>query len=186
MYESRPATSALTRIHVRVGARSASLRVAAAVLVIAAMAIGAIFAIAGEATATPATKKVTGHIETQLAPGPQCQAASGLCFAGRIHGVISGSFSGGINSITPTLQADVALIDATTTISTRHGDLHFAHQQAVYNINATGRGEFAWILRITSGTGRYAGATGYLQGAGNTPPSTGESTTTYIGEIKLG
>ncbi len=72
------------------------------------------------------------------------------------------------------------------TIRTKHGNLHFAHEQIVYNTTPTGRGEFAWLLEITGGTGRYAGATGYLQGAGNAPPSTGVSTSPYLGEITLG
>ena len=91
-----------------------------------------------------------------------------------------------MNSITPTAQPDIALVDASVTIHTRDGDLHFEHEQILYNINPTGRGEFAWILEITSGTGRYAGATGYIQGAGNAPPATGLSTSRYIGEITLG
>ena len=116
-----------------------------------------------------------GPYRSQLAQGPDCQAATGQCFAGRIYGrALSGSFTGGINSITPTAQEGVMLIDAATTIRTRRGSLHFAHQQAVYNVTPTGRGEFSWILRITAGTGRFAGATGYLAGAGNTPPSTGD------------
>jgi hypothetical protein len=124
---------------IRARRRSAGpLRIAAGVLVSAAIATVTVAAIGGEATATPAVLKVTGHIETQLAPGPDCKAATGLCFAGKIHGVISGSFTGGINSITPTAQEDVALIDAATLISTRRGDLQFAHQQAVYNIKPDG------------------------------------------------
>jgi hypothetical protein len=79
----------------------------------------------------------------------------------------------------------VALVDATVTIHTHHGDLNFAHEQIVYNTTPNGRGEFSWVLEITSGTGRYAGATGYLQGAGNAPPSTGVSTSKYLGEIAL-
>ena len=82
MYESRSSASTLTRIHMRLGVRSGRLRIGAAVLVSAAFAVAAVAAIAGDATATPATTKVTGHIETQLAPGPDCQAATGLCFAG--------------------------------------------------------------------------------------------------------
>jgi hypothetical protein len=79
----------------------------------------------------------------------------------------------------------VALVDATVTIHTQHGDLNFAHEQIVYNTAPNVRGEFSWLLEITSGTGRYAGATGYLQGAGNAPPATGVSTSKYIGEITL-
>ena len=175
-----------TRIRGRLGAgrdprRAASVGVAAGLI-----AIGAIAGIAGQATAKSSVLKVKGHYRSQLAQGPDCAAVTGQCFAGRIYGrTLSGSFTGGINSVTPTAQEDVMLIDAATTIRTRRGSLHFAHQQAVYNVNPTGRGEFSWILRITGGTGRFAGATGYLAGAGNTPPSTGRSTSTYFGEITL-
>ena len=186
MYDSRSSTPLPTRVRGRLGAPRRPLRVASVGLAAGAIATAAIAGIAGQATAKPSVLKVKGHYKSQLAPGPDCEAVTGQCFAGRIYGrAISGSFSGGINSITPTAQEDVMLIDAATTIRTRLGSLHFAHQQAVYNVNPTGRGEFSWILRITRGTGRYAGATGYLAGAGNTPPSTGRSTSTYFGEIKL-
>jgi hypothetical protein len=183
MYDSSSATPKSTRTRGRLGGRRFSLRVACVGFAVGAVAIGAI---AGHATAKPSVLKVKGHYRAQVAAGPDCEAATGQCFAGRIYGrALSGSFSGAINAITPTAQEDVMLVDAATTIRTRRGSLHFAHQQAVYNVNPTGRGEFSWILRITRGTGRYAGATGYLAGAGNTPPSTGRSTSTYFGEIKL-
>ena len=185
MHASRSSTPALTRIRGRFGAPRRPLAVASVGLA-ATVAIAAITGIAGQAAAKPSVLKVKGHYKTQLASGPDCKAATKQCFAGKIYGEdISGSFTGGINSITPTAQEDVMLIDAVTKITTKRGNLHFAHQQAVYNVNPTGRGEFSWILRITRGTGRYAGATGYLQGIGNTPPSTGKSTSAYFGEIKL-
>lgn len=167
------------------GWRSGSprLRRAAAVVLVAGAAAGA--GLAGQATAQPATVKVTGHIKTLLAGGPDCASATGLCFAGDVHGVVRGTIKGELNSATPTQQPGVQLIDATTTIHTRVGDLSFAHEQVVYNTTPDGRGEFSWLMEITGGTGRYAGATGYLQGAGNAPPATGVSTSDYIGEIKL-
>ena len=175
-----------TRIRGRLGAGRRPLRVASVGVAAGVIAIGAIAGIAGQATAKSSLLKVKGHYRSQLAQGPDCQAATGQCFAGRIYGrALRGSFTGGINSITPTAQEGVMLIDAATTIRTRRGSLHFAHQQAVYDVTPTGRGEFSWILRITGGTGRFAGATGYLAGAGNTPPSTGRSTSTYFGEITL-
>ena len=186
MYDSTSSTPVLTRIRGRLGGPWRPLRVASVGLAGGAIALGAIAGIAGQATAKSSVLKVKGHYKAQVAVGPGCEAATGRCFAGRIYGrAISGSFTGAINSITPTAQEDVMLIDAATTIRTKRGSLHFAHQQAVYNVNPSGRGEFSWILRITRGTGRFAGATGYLAGAGNTPPSTGRSTSTYFGEIKL-
>jgi len=141
--------------------------------------------LASQATAQPSAMKVAGKIQTLLGPGPNCTAATGLCFAGEIHGDVSGTMEGAVNSFTPTQQPAVSLVDATVTIHTHHGDLYFAHEQIVYNTAPKGRGEFSWLLEITSGTERYAGATGYLQGAGNAPPSTGVSTSKCIGEITL-
>jgi len=154
---------------------------------LAVVAVGAVAGagLASQATAQPSAMKVSGKIETLLGPGPNCTAATGLCFAGKVHGDVKGTIKGVVNSFVPTQQPDVALVDATVTIHTHHGDLNFAHEQVVYNTTPNGRGEFAWLLEITSGTGRYAGATGYLQGAGNAPPSTGVSTSKYIGEITL-
>ena len=163
-------------------ARSRLRRAVVATLVVAGTGIAGL---SGQATAQPATTKVTGHVATQISGGPDCDAPSGQCFAGEIKGVVSGTVEAAINSITPTVQPDIALVDASVTIHTRDGDLRFEHEQIVYNINPTGRGEFSWILRITSGTGRYAGATGFLQGAGTAPPATGVSTSPYVGEIKL-
>src|ERR1044072_1464505 len=173
MHASRSSPPALTRIRGRFGAPGRPLAVASGALA-APVAIAAITGIAGQAAAKPSVLKVKGHYKTQLASGPDCKAATKQCFAGKIYGEdVSGSFSGGINSITPTAQEDVMLIDAVTKITTKRGNLHFAHQQAVYNVNPTGRGEFSWILRITRGTGRYAGATGDLAGGGQPPPAPG-------------
>ena len=154
---------------------------------LAVVAAGAVAGagLASQATAQPSVMKVTGKLESLLGPGPNCTAATGLCFAGSINGDVSGTIKGAVNSFVPTQQPDVSLVDATVTIHTHHGDLNFAHEQVVYNTTPNGRGEFSWLLEITGGTGRYAGATGYLQGAGNAPPATGVSTSKYIGEITL-
>jgi hypothetical protein len=172
-------TSQITRW---LGVRPRLRRSALAVVTVGAVA-GA--GLASHATAQPSAMKVTGKIEALLGPGPNCTAATGLCFAGKVHGDVKGTIDGVVNSFVPTQQPDRALVDATVTIHTHHGDLNFAHEQIVYNTTPNGRGEFSWLLEITSGTGRYAGATGYLQGAGNAPPSTGVSTSTYVGEITI-
>ena len=143
----------------------------------------AIVAIAPQATAQPATLKIDGKIKTQLA---SCAAPAGLCFDGTVKGDLKGTIHGDINSLAPTQQPGVQLVDVTTTIHTKKGDLHFAHEQVVYNTTPDGDGEFSWLMEITGGTGIYAGATGYMQGAGNAPPATGVSTSPYVGEITLG
>ena len=175
-------TSPATAIRERL-ANSSRLRRTAVALVAAGAIAGA--GVASQAIAQPATLKVTGNIETLLGPSPSCESATGLCFAGDVHGAVSGSIEGDLNNIAPTLQPDISLVDAAVTIHTNHGDLQFAHEQVVLNTAPNSNGEFSWLMEITGGTGRYAGATGYLQGAGTASPSTGESASTYVGEIAL-
>jgi len=80
----------------------------------------------------------------------------------------------------------VVLIDASFTIHAPHGDLNVAHEQIVYNTAPSSDGEFSILGEVTSGTGRYAGATGYVMGVGTRPLSTGVATGSYVGEITLG
>ncbi len=157
----------------------------AAVIAAIAVAVGGA-GIAGQAVADSGTMKVSGSVETLLGPGPDCAAPTGLCFPGEIRGSLTGPVEGEVNSFTPTQQPGVSLADASVTIHTKHGDLYIAHEQVVYNTDPAGKGEFAWQMQITSGTGRYAGATGYLQGTGHADPTSGVSEATYAGEITPG
>lgn len=150
---------------------------------IAATVAGA--SLASQATAQPATVNVKGTFANQIFTGPTCAAPAGLCFKGRFLGDIEGPDAGSVNSLTPTQQPDVVLGDASTTIHTRAGDLTCAHEQFVLNTSPASDGHFAWLCEITSGTGRYAGASGYLQGVGVTPDPAKPSTGTYVGKITL-
>ncbi len=60
-----------------------------------------------------------------MAGGPTCAAPAGLCFDGKIKGDIKGTIEGDVNSLTPTLQPDVSLADAT------RDDSHEARQSAL-------------------------------------------------------
>jgi hypothetical protein len=141
-------------------------------------------AVASQATAHSGALKVKGTFETQTFTGPTCAAPTGQCFAGTFRGSVRGPVDGSLTSVTPTQQPGVVLIDVSSTIHTPRGDLTSGHQQIVSNTSPTGSGEFSVLSEISSGTGRYAGATGYLQGVGTMSPS-GHSTGTYVGEIKL-
>ena len=156
--------------------------------VVAAVAVAGVGVLGlSQATAQPATMKVSGTFKNVVTPtGPSCAAPGGLCIKGKFGGKISGPDEGVVNSVTPTAQPDVVLGDANVTIHTKHGDLQFAHELFVYNTAPNGKGEFSWLMEITGGTGRYATATGYLQGVGTSPPSTNISRGTYVGEIDLG
>jgi hypothetical protein len=140
--------------------------------------------VASQATAHSGALKVKGTFETQTFTGPSCAAPTGQCFEGTFRGSVRGPVEGSLTSVTPTQQPGVVLIDVTSTIHTSPGDLTSDHQQVVSNTSPSGSGEFSVLSEISSGTGRYAGASGYLQGVGTMSPS-GHSTGTYSGEIKL-
>jgi hypothetical protein len=154
-------------------------------LAIAATVAAAGAGAASQATAHPGTLKVKGTFGTQSFTGPNCTAPTGRCFEGAFHGSIRGPVTGSLTGVTPTQQSEVVLIDVSSTIHTPRGDLNSAHQQIVSNTSPSGNGEFSVLSEITSGTGRYAGARGYLQGVGTMSPS-GLSTGSYAGKITLG
>ena len=175
-------TSASPRRTRRLAAKPGLRR--ALVATVATVAVGGA-SLASQATAQPGTLQVKGTFDSQSVTGPSCAAPTGQCFAGAFHGTIRGTTKGAVLSATPTQQPGVGLYDASFTIHTRSGDLTFAHEQVVYNASSA-KGELSILAEITGGTGRYAGATGYVLGVGTSPPSTGVTTGTYVGEIKLG
>jgi hypothetical protein len=160
-----------------------TLRRALFAIVATVAVVGAV--VASQATANPgALKKVKGMFETRTFTGPRCAAPTGQCFEGTFRGSIRGTVDGSLTSVTATRQPGVVLIDVSSTIHTPRGDLTSDHQQIVSNTSPSGSGEFSVLSEISSGTGRYAGATGYLHGVGTMSPS-GHSTGTYVGEITL-
>lgn len=46
------------------------------------------------------------------------------------------------------------LVDAMMTIKTNNGTLTLAHELVLFNTDPEARGEFAWQMQMTSGTGR--------------------------------
>jgi hypothetical protein len=147
-------------------------------------AAGVAGVVASQATAHSGAMKVKGTFDTQTFTGPRCAAPTGQCFEGTFRGSFRGPVDGSLTSVTPTQQPGVVLIDVSSTIHTPRGDLISDHQQIVSDTSPSGRGEFSVLSEISGGTGRYAGATGYLQGVGTMSPS-GHSTGAYVGEIKL-
>ncbi len=163
---------------------SARLRRSVAVVVVAV--VGGAGVASQAATAQPAPVTVAGTFDSQTVTGPSCAAPTGQCFEGAFHGSLSGKTAGELLGSAPTQQPDVVLIDAALTLHTRSGDLRFGHEQIVYNTSPSGEGEFSILAEVTGGSGLYAGATGYVQGVGTRPLSTGVAKGTYVGKITLG
>jgi hypothetical protein len=164
----------------------ASARLRHALVAVVVVAVGGAGVASQVATAQPGPVTVNGTFDSHTVTGPSCTAPTGQCFKGAFHGSISGNTAGGLLSSASTQQPDVVLIDASFTVHTRSGDLTFAHEQIVYNTSPSGEGEFSILAELTGGTGRYAGATGYLQAVGTRPLSTGIAKGTYVGKITLG
>jgi hypothetical protein len=139
---------------------------------------------AGQAAGKPGVVKVKGTIHNQSFSGPNCASPVDLCFQGEVRGSLAGPDEGVVHALTPTSEPGVVFGDATLTIHDKRGDL-ICHELFLYNVDPTGDGHFTFLCEITSGTGRYAGASGYLQGMGTASVTTGETTATYRGVIEL-
>lgn len=77
--------------------------------------------------------------------------------------VALGPDEGSVNTLAPTSEPGVVFGDATAKIHDTHGDLT-CHELFLYNTSPTSDGHLSWLCEITNGTGRYAGASGYLEG----------------------
>jgi hypothetical protein len=165
----------------RLAVRPLMRRTAIAVAV-AAAAGGVTFA--SPAAAGSGTLKVKGKLTNQSFAGPDCASPVALCFKGAFSGSLKGPDAGVVQSLTPTSDPDVVVGEADLKIQDKQGDLNCL-EVFVLNVSPTGDGHLAWNCEITGGTGRYAGASGYLHGIGHASPTTGETTATYRGVITL-
>ena len=100
---------------------------------------------------------------------------------GRLTGGIQGDFVFEATSTLPSNVAAVLLYTGTLTVRTRHGDLSCINAGA---FNTVGDGEVVDLCEITGGTGRYAGATGYLRVFGTFTPTEGGNSD-YNGILRL-
>jgi hypothetical protein len=155
----------------------------ALIAIVVAAAVGGA-AVASPAAAKPGTVKVKGTFENQIFSGPKCASPVRLCVKGEFRGSLKGPDEAVAHSMTPTTEPHVVLGDMTLTIHDKRGDLT-CHELFLFNTAPSGEGPFSWLCEITSGTRRYAGASGYLQGIGLSAPSSGASIGTYRGVIAL-
>src|SRR4051812_41654502 len=126
----------------------------AVILAAAAVVIGLV----SQATADPGTLKVKGTFENQVFSGAGCTSPVDLCIKGTFKGSLKGPDETAVSSLTPTQTPEVVLGHALLTIHDKRGDVT-CDEQFVYNVSPASDGHFAFLCEITSGTGRYAGAT---------------------------
>jgi hypothetical protein len=155
-----------------------------AFIAVAAVLAVATTAVPSLATADSGAVQVKGAVKNISYSGGDCASPVPLCFKGAFRGSLHGPDEGTVNSIAPTSEPGVVFGDATLKIHDQQGDLT-CRELFVYDTSPASEGPVSWLCEITTGTGRYAGASGYLQGIGQASPSTGVTRGTYHGVITL-
>jgi hypothetical protein len=161
----------------RVGRHRAFAAAAAAALVIAATQV-----VGSSAGADPKTIRVNARITSQTFGGPSCPSPFGLCAAGQIRGTLNGPFEVVVTNVIPSTTPNVIFATASVVFHDRRGDL-FCTEDFAFNPAADQ--SFGVICQITGGTGRWAGATGYLVGYGFLPPGETQTTGVITGKIVI-
>ncbi len=138
--------------------------------------------LADQAGAGSKAPPVHGSIKSQSIIGPACTSPVGRCFVATFKGTLQGSAEFVGNSMTPTSQPGMMLINGNFLIRDKHGDVTCI-EDSLLNTAPGSDGEFVFLCEITGGTGKWAGASGYLQATGNLEGTKG--TAHYIGKISV-
>ena len=160
--------------------RTWQLRIGWGAAFVAATLVGVPFT---TADAAPTTVPVYALINSQAFGGAGCSSPFNLCATGTVKGSLNGPFELAVTNVIPSPTPGVVFATAPVTFHDILGDLNCTEDFA-YNATPGSDGEFGVICRITGGTRRWSGATGYLQGYGTVAPS-GATTGTIVGKITL-
>lgn len=156
-------------------------RIATRGTVLAALAATAL--VAGRAGADPASLPLHGRLQAHSVTGSDCLSPVGTCFAGTFQGSLRGpgAFTG--SAVSGTSTPNVVLLSGELVIHDNAGDV-YCSEEAVLDTTPGSDGAFAFLCVITGGTGKWAGASGYLQSTGTFVAPEGGGT--YTGRIVLG
>ncbi|WP_443201869.1 hypothetical protein [Saccharopolyspora sp. 5N708] len=130
----------------------------------------------------PKSVQAHGSITSQTITGPACTSPVGRCFVATFKGTLQGSAEFVGNSITQTSQPGMMLINGNFVIHDKHGDMACL-EDSLLNTAPGSDGEFVFLCEITGGTGKWAGASGYLQATGNLKGMNGAAD--YIGKMSV-
>ena len=108
------------------------------------------------------SRRVTGHIHFDaIERGPSCPSPVGNCWRETYTGGIEGVGKTAVQRYTPSDPPNVLFINEDEIIHTNDGDIT-AKISAAYDSTSPDK-QFASLHVITGGTGRYVGASGWLQ-----------------------
>jgi hypothetical protein len=158
------------------------------VLVSGAAVVAALTLTAGQSTAATGCIPVSGRYVEHAVGGPECLSPVDLCIAGDYRGDISGSFAGSATALIATADTASTTVSAFTSNSTITGAVK-RYRGALLVKNAgvftsTPDGSIVDLQTIVGGTGRLAGATGFIRASG-TFSFTDGGTSVYEGSVCL-
>jgi hypothetical protein len=152
-------------------------------LVIGFLSIAAV-AVVAAATSNAASKeiKLHGHmVNIQNFFAPDCTSVTGICSRFTAKGDIKGE---GVVFIDTAPSPDpISFSKAHTVIHTKKGDLTCT-EAALFDFPGADHA-FVDLCVITGGTGKYAGATGYIQEVGTFDFASNQGQLEYFGKLVL-
>jgi hypothetical protein len=127
-----------------------------------AAATAALLLVGSASGSTAGVQQVHGHILSQQVTGEGCSSPVGLCTAGRFIGTIKGDFEFFATSIfTSGFSPTVFFYTGEIVAHTNQGDFRCIDTGALDVVSPDG--QFVDLCTVASGTGDWAGATGYIQ-----------------------
>ena len=118
----------------------------------------------GPASAEP--DAVNGHFDLQASTGPECPPPLHICMSGRVNGKVNGTFNFQPATFESTTGMPTTLLTTgTATVESGADTLRCEHAGALQigNDGPNADGPFVSLCIVTGGTGKWAGAQGYLR-----------------------
>jgi len=140
------------------------------ILISGAAVVAALTLTAGQSAAATGCIPVSGSYLEHAVGGPECLSPVGLCIAGDYRGDIAGSFAGSASALIATADTPTTTVSAFTSNSTITGAIKRFHGTLqVKNagvFTSTADGSIVDLQTIVGGTGRLAGASGFIRASG--------------------
>lgn len=130
------------------------------VSVLSALSLGMVAFLGAQAGAVQGVMPVSGHLTSHVVAGPECASPVGICTAGTLNGGIQGDFQFTALTLTPTGVPTVFSYTGTIEVQTKDGDIHISDAGA---FDTTGDGPVVDLSTITGGSGKFEGASGYIE-----------------------
>ncbi len=124
---------------------------------------------------------------------PGCLSPVLICSNGTLTGTLAGTVTSKENGFLPSQVPGILFGNSSAVIHTQNGDLSVEISGA-FNASPSSDGEFVDLIEVTGGTGKFAGASGYITTSGTATitllgspatPFKAAATESYVGKLVL-